>query len=130
MVPPPESLAGDSCYSYSELIKIDINKNSKVVSIKFSDSAPDWLNDFLKTQQEKKRINIIKLDSLAKAVNIKNCTLLFPFIVESDGYPCGVERKKRSLPAGYFNFSGVRPSGNIIIESDIHIIFPVNYKHK
>lgn len=63
MAPPPDMDAGDSCYNYTTLLKVQINNHSKVVSIEFSDSAPQWIKDDIGRQIEKKRINLPALDS-------------------------------------------------------------------
>ena len=130
MAPPPDMDAGDSCYHYTALLKVQIDNHSKVVSIEFSDSAPQWIKDDIGRQIEKKRINLPALDSIAGADKIKNCNILFPFIVESEHFPCGTATRERRLPRHYFHFNGNRISAQTYIGEEILVIWPVRHYKK
>ncbi len=125
--PPPESIAKDTCFHYSELIKIEVSGRYKIVSLELSDSAPDWLK-----QQfiiHKKDIISKKLDSIAQKNGINNCVLLFPFIIESDDFPCGQAAQKRRLTEAYFQFDKKNLKGNMAFGDPIVISYSVAYKH-
>jgi hypothetical protein len=124
---PPESDAGDTCFHYTELLKVEINKSSKVISLEFSDSAPEWLKEDLNKQKQRKQVNYKKLDSLAFKDGLRNCTLVFPFIIESEDFPCGLAKKKRSLSSKYFQFGGKNLKGNIIFCEEIRYLISINY---
>lgn len=127
---PPESDSGDTCYHYSELLKVEIDKFYKVKSIELSDSAPQWLKADLSKQMKKKSFNFKKLDSLAYAGKLRNCILVFPLVIESDDFPCGFERKKRKTNEKFFQFGGMNLKGNITFGEEIRCIIPIAYKTK
>ncbi len=130
MVLPPQSLQYDTCYHHTDLLKVEINKLSKVVSIELSDNAPVWFKEELNKIEERKRINYKKLDSLALKAGLRNCTLVFPLILESDYFPCGQENKKRSISENYFQFGGKNLKGNIIFGEQMRFIWTVRYVSK
>jgi hypothetical protein len=125
---PPEILLHDTCYHNTDLLKVEVNKSFKVVSIELSDSAPAWLKKELNEIKERKRIDYKKLDSLALKAGLRNCTLVFPLIVESDYFPCGKEKKKRSVNESFFKFGGANLKGNIIFGEQIKLVWPVDYR--
>jgi hypothetical protein len=127
---PPEFLAHDTCYHHTDLLKVEVNKSSKVVSINLSDSAPAWLKQELARVIEKKSINYNKLNSAALAAGIKGCTIVFPLILESDYFPCGKADKQRSLGDNYFRFNGKNLQGNIIFGDQIKLLWSVRYLYK
>ena len=124
---PPDSHRGDTCYHYTELIKVEINKYYKVVSIELSDSAPQWIKEDIDRQKKQKDINYKALDSLAMKGGLRNCSLVFPFIIESDDFPCGQEMKKPRLPAEYFQFGGKKLKGNIFFGEEIKYRVPIRH---
>lgn len=128
--PPPDFNNGDTCYHYSELLKVEIGKYSKVISIELSDSAPGWLKNNLEKQKQRRRIDYKKLDSIALKNKIKNCTIVIPYIMESDSFPCGEAKKKRSFSEFFFQFTGRNLKGNIIFTRQIRMVFPVRYLSK
>jgi len=77
---PPESNAGDTCFHYTELLKVEINKFSKVVSLEFSDSAPKWLKEDINKQKQRKQVNYKKLDSLAFKGPSSIVSFCWPFL--------------------------------------------------
>lgn len=95
-----------------------------------SDSAPDWLVKDIKKQNDDKQFDINKLDSLAKKEGLKNCILIFPFILESDDFPCNMEKKKRRYAENYFKFKGENLKGNIIFGEQIKAVFSTRYIFK
>jgi len=127
---PPESNARDTCFHYSELMKVEINKFSKVVSLQFSDSAPEWVKNELDNAHKRKKISYMKLDSLALKEGLRDCTFVFPFIIESEDFPCGIAKKKRNLSSKYFKFNGRNLKGNIIFGEEVKYPISVNYKTK
>jgi hypothetical protein len=127
---PPEFLAHDTCHHQTELLKVEINKSSKVIAIDFSDSAPAWVQQELTELKNKKRINYKKLDSLALKIGLHNCTLVFPLVLESDYFPCGHENKKRSLEENYFQFDGQNLKGILFFGSKINFLWSVRYIYK
>lgn len=128
MKPPPNFNLSDTCYHYTELLKVEINKFSKVISINLSDSAPAWLKEEIAKIKERKRIDYKKLDSLAIKAGLRSCTIVFPLILESDYFPCGKENKKRSLNENYFQFDGKNLKGNIIFGEQMKLVWPVDYR--
>lgn len=126
MNPPP----GNNCYHYIELVKVEINKNSKITSVDFSDSAPAWIQTISKKNFPLYSSKFRKLDTLAAKIGYKNCNLLFPLTIESDDFPCGSENKKRKLEDNYFQFNGTLLKGNIVFGETIHIIYSTDYKYK
>ncbi len=130
MGPPPDMDSSKRCYHYTELLKVEINKNSKVVSMEPSDSAPAWLRQEINKVSKIKNTRFEKLDSLALKAGLHNCTLVFPLIIESDEFPCGQENKKRSISENYFQFGGKNLKGNIFFGNQIKIIWPVKYVRK
>lgn len=130
MALPPQSLLHDTCYHHTDLLKVKINKLSKVVSIDLSDNAPEWLKMEINQLKERKRISYKKLDSLALNAGLRNCTLVFPLILESDYFPCGQENKKRSISENYFQFGGKNLKGNIFFGEQMRFIWTVRYVRK
>lgn len=128
--PPPEYDSSGTCYHYTELLKVEINKFSKVVSLNLSDSAPEWLREDIDKQKKRNNIDFNKLDTLAFKAKLRNCTLVFPLILESEDFPCGYANKKRSLDSKYFQFKGKHLKGNVIFGEEIRIIFPTKYRYK
>ena len=127
---PPEIYSGDTCFYFSELLKVQIDKFAKVISIDLSDSSPEWLKKDITELKKKKRINYLKLDSIASKSSLRNCILIFPIIIESDDFPCGEGRKKRSYNENYFHFEGKSLKGNIIFGEQIRIVYTTRYFHK
>lgn len=130
ITPPPEFFAQDTCYHYTALVKANIDKYSRVTSIVFSDSGPEWLKKDMEKQQRESGNKFKVLDTLALKARLSNCILLFPVFIESDRFPCGVESKKRGLPANYFQFNQKSVKGNIIFGDPIEIIWPSTYLQK
>jgi hypothetical protein len=130
MEPPPEFDSSGTCFHYSELLKISINKYSKVESVNLSDSAPDWLKQRLSKQIENKNVEIKKLDSMALTSGLRNCILVFPLILESEDFPCGLALKKRSLMSNFFKFRGKNLKGKVFFGEQIQIVWPVQYRYK
>lgn len=127
---PPETNSAGKCYHYTELLKVTINKKSQIVNIEFSDSAPQWLTDDFQKQKDRKKIDYVKLDSIAKKVGFKNHILIFPFTIESDDFPCGSENKIRRYPQNYFKFKGQYLKGEIIFGEHINVVIPTRYLKK
>ena len=127
---PPETDSAGKCYHYTELLKVTINEKSHIVTIEFSDSAPQWLINDLQVQKDKKRIDLVKLDSIAKNAGFKNHILIFPFIIESDDFPCGSEKKIRRYSQNYFKFKGQDLKGKIIFGEEIKAVIPTRYLKK
>lgn len=128
--PPPEMDAGDSCFHHTALLKAKIDSQSHVVSIDLSDSGPPWLRNELQRIKANGRINFQVLDSIAKKDKIIDCEILFPFVIESENFPCGVSSQKRRLPEHYFHFNGIKPSGKIYFVEEIVILWPVRHFKK
>jgi hypothetical protein len=129
MRPPKNSDNGDTCYHYTELIKVEINKSSKIVSIELSDSAPNWMKEDIGLQKKNKCINR-GLDSIALASKWRNCSLVFPVVIESEDFPCGAAPQSRRYEENYFHFSGYNLRGNIIFGEPIKLIYSTRYIHK
>lgn len=127
---PPEADSAGNCYHYSELLKVSINKQYNVISVELSDSAPAWLVADLQMQNEKKRIHFNKLDSIAKRNRLKDCIIVFPFVIESDDFPCGKEEKRRRNPPNYFKFGGKNLQGKIYFGKEIRAVFSTRYIFK
>ncbi len=127
MEPPPNNIRTDTCYHYSELLRLVINKNSKVVSIELSDSAPVWLKRDIDRQKERKDFRFDKLDSMALKGKLRNCTLVFPLVLESVVFPCGTEAKKPNFPPNYFQFGGKNLEGNIIFGETLRFVWSTKY---
>ncbi|MDZ4808185.1 MAG: hypothetical protein SGI96_07920 [Bacteroidota bacterium] len=127
---PPETSSGDTCFYYSELLKVQIDKFAKVIAIDLSDSSPEWLKKNITEMNQKKRINYFKLDSIASKSGLRNCMLIFPLIIESDDFPCGEGRKKRSFNDNYFHFEGKSLKGNIIFGEQIRVVYTTRYLRK
>ena len=128
MRPLPDFFNMDTCYHYTELLKLEINKSSKVVSVDFSDSAPQWIKKELNTLKEKNKIDFRKLDSLTLKGRLHNRTLVFPLIIESEDFPCGQDKKQRTLSEIFFQFNGKNLQGNLIFGPHIRLIYGVHYK--
>ena len=116
---PPEVYLRDTCFHYTDLIKVEINKSSKVVSIQFSDSAPEWLKKDLDKSITRKYFNFKILDSLAIKDGLRNCTFVFPYIIESGDFPCGQAKKRRTLNSNFFKFDGKNLKGNILFGEEL-----------
>jgi hypothetical protein len=127
---PPNYNSLDTCNHYTELLKVEIDKSSHIVSITFSDSAPDWLKNDITRIKEQKRIDYEKLDSLALKARLRSCLFVFPLIIESDDFPCGQENKKRKLNDNYFQFEGKSLKGNIIFGESIYFYWGTNVLRK
>lgn len=127
---PPEFLQYDTCYHHTDLLKVEINRLSKVRSVVLSDSAPTWLKEELDKIKERNQINYKKLDSVALKAGLHNCTVVFALILESNYFPCGMENKKGSINENFFQFGGKNLKGNIIFGEQINFIWPVDYRVK
>jgi hypothetical protein len=127
MKPPPDLDGGVKCFHYTELLKVEFDKRSHIVSITFSDSAPEWLKEDFNRIKEQKNIDYKKMDSLALKAGLRSCLFVFPLILETDDFPCGQEKKKRKLDDNYFQFDGRSLRGNIIFGEPIHFWWNTNY---
>lgn len=121
---PPE-MGTDTCYHHGGLLKLDIDKNSKITNIQFNDSASVWLREGLEEHKKKKIIRYAKLDSIARVMKLKDCSLIFPFVAESGIFPCGIGPKKPLAPYGYFLFNGQLLQGTVYFGEDIRFYYPV-----
>ena len=130
MEPPPDYDSSGKCFYYAQLLKVEINNLSKVVSIDLCDGAPEWVKAELNKQKKRKNIDFKKLDSLASKARLRNCTLVFPFVVESEDFPCGQESKKRTITSKFFQFNSRRLKGNILFGEQIQFIWSVQYRYK
>ena len=90
--PPEFCLQNDSCYRYTELLKIEIDKTGKIEAICFSDSAPGWLKENLDRSIKNKIFNFRRLDSVAKDNHYVNCTLVFPVLLETSIPPTEIQK--------------------------------------
>jgi len=127
---PPDAFGKDTCYCYTELLKVEIDKNSKVKSLIFSDSAPQWLLDYMGKKISALANRYKRLDTLASKAKLRSCVLVFPVVIEPDNFPCGMELKKTSLALNYFQFGKKNLRGNIIFGDPIEIIWPSRYIQK
>lgn len=128
MEPPPGLFARDSCYHYSELLRLEIDSHSKVTSISFNDAAADFLKEDLQHQKDRKQIRYAELNAIAARMKLKNCVLVFPFVVETDHFPCGQENKRRTHPPGYFRFDGKLLEGKVYFGEEIRFVWPVKFE--
>lgn len=110
----PENVIYDSCYYSSTLLKLEVNKFSKIVSIEFSDNAEEWLKMELARLKREGKINFMKFDSLAKKEKLKDCKLLFPVIINAL-YPCQINDIQPicEYDYKYFQFNGKYIQGNV-----------------
>jgi len=122
--PPPEYGPSDSCYQYMELLKVEIDKSSRVVSLIFSDSAPGWLVKDLKKKRDIYREKFEKMDSIAAKGRLRNCIYIFPIKIESVDFPCAKSKEIIHLDKDYFKFDGKNLSGNISFADELRIIYP------
>lgn len=125
--PPPESDSAGKCYHYTELVKVEIGKSCKVISVKVSDSAPDWLQQEFNKMEKRQKIDYEKLSELAKKAGLKKGLLLFTLIIESEDFPCGITTKTRVLPSNFFIFNGSRLKGNVTFCEPLKIVWPLRY---
>ncbi|MCC6309000.1 MAG: hypothetical protein BWZ05_01351 [Bacteroidetes bacterium ADurb.BinA245] len=113
---------GDSCYRYTELLKIEIEKTGKIESICFSDSAPGWLKENLDRSIKNKIFNFRRLDSVAKDNHYVDCTLVFPVLLKTFIPPTEIQKGLKCEPDNFFVFNKKQLSGNIIFGESICII--------
>lgn len=128
MEPPPGLFERDSCYHYSELLKLDIDNNSKVVSIALNDAAAGWLKEDLQRQKDRNQFRYAELNAIAHRMKLKNCVLVFPLVVETDHFPCGKENKKRTHPPDYFRFGGKLLEGKVYFGEELRFVWPVKFE--
>lgn len=120
--PPEFCLQNDSCYRYTELLKIEIEKTGKIESICFSDSAPGWLKENLDRSIKNKIFNFRRLDSVAKDNHYVDCTLVFPVLLKTFIPPTEIQKGLKCEPDNFFVFNKKQLSGNIIFGESICII--------
>lgn len=104
----------DTCYHYSSLLVMEINKKSKITNLTFSDNAPLWMAEDLERIKSKKRINTEAINLLLKEKKMKNIILLFPltYVLASRCIPSRFEYYP-SDDKRYFSVNGKLLTGNI-----------------
>lgn len=119
---PPIADSVINCFHFTDLIKVRIDRNSKVSGIKVSDGSSEWMKKEIKKMLTKKYFRLEKLDSVLLKNKIKGVELVIPIIVESEDFPCGTEKKERRVQPNYYNFGGQPLKGNMIFMKEIQIV--------
>lgn len=103
----------DTCYHYSSLLVMEVNKKSKLSNLRFSDNATEWMTEQLKLFKEKK-FRTDEANKLLKANKLKNITLVFPvtWVLTSRCAPSRFEYYP-SDDKRYFTVNGKLLTGNI-----------------
>lgn len=121
MALPPNIFQKDSCYYYSALLKVDINKSSEVTLIQISDNAADWLKTDVQDHWKRGFYKLKELNKAALNAGLKNCQVIIPIEIQAETFPCGTAPKTRHLDPGYFLFDGKPLKGNILFGEEITI---------
>ena len=111
----------DTSYYYFELLRMDLNNNSKVNEIMASDGASllfknciDWIN-------RKRKKNLLDIEAIAKKANLKNCSILVPIIIISDDYKTA-RQKIENNPFEFYKYKSKN------IEGFVYFVTPLTYK--
>ncbi len=118
------SVDRDSCYYSNALLKIEVNKKHKVMSMELSDNASELWHNEVKNMEGK--INKKKLDSLIKASNLKKCILIYPVFFIYDKNSCRPLIKNHNdwfINDKMFLFKGKQLNGKIIFGTTIQYGF-------
>jgi len=107
-------LADDTCYHYSSLLVMEINKKSKLTNLTFSDNVPLWMAEYLQKAKDKKEIDFEEINKLLKTKKVKNTLLVFPitYVLASRCIPSRFEYYP-SDDKSYFTVNGKLLTGNI-----------------
>jgi hypothetical protein len=117
----PWEILKDSCYQGLVFIKVDFNKNAKMEVIQISDNAPSWQREEFNKSLYRGKIDTVSLDKVAKKNGLKNCQIIFPFIISSLKYPCKQIQQTNRYNYKLYEFGGKRLRGNIIFGREIEI---------
>jgi hypothetical protein len=100
----PNSLYSDSCYYTNTLLKIEVDKKSKIKFISFSDNAEDWMVKEL--SKVKGKLEIKMLEKLAKNNRIKKGNIVIPLVIRSGSFSCKTRTNFYWFNKSYFQFNG------------------------
>jgi hypothetical protein len=117
----PWEILKDSCYQGLVFIKVDFNKNAKMEVIQISDNAPSWQREEFNKSLHRGKIDTVSLDKVAKKNGLKNCQIVFPFIISSLKYPCNQIPQATGYNYMLYEFGGKRLKGNVIFAREIEI---------
>lgn len=91
---------------------MEINKKSKITSFLFADNAGERL--IIELEKAIKTIEFDQIESLIKKENIKNISLIFPFVIRTVVFPCKeIAATNLFTKKEYFAFKGKAISGFI-----------------
>ena len=80
-----QELGNDSCYYSSCLLKIDLDKNSKIISRQFSDNVDTLIkNAFTRIFKKEEKLNSL-LEKEARKLQVRNVSLILPITIISWG---------------------------------------------
>lgn len=116
----PNNLYLDSCYYTNILLKVGINKKSKVFFMSFSDNVEDWLAKELSRTKEKLEIKLI--EELARKNHIRNGNILIPIIIRSGSFLCKDRTNFYWFKKNYFQFNGRNLQGKNFFVDPVEII--------
>ena len=122
--PPAQVYNYETCYHYTALLKIQIDKNSKVSEISLSDNAPEWVQNEIE-RYKIKYANYKRLAALAKNEKLKNITFFYPLLFEGVSKGCKEYYSTAIITADFFKFNKKNISGNLKFQDPIIIWFYV-----
>ena len=114
-------LGTDSCYYSSSLLKIDLDNDSKIISIQFSDYADTSVrNSFINILNTEAGMNAL-LESEARKEKVKNLSLIVPVNIISWGN-CPALVREVLVNKNLYTFNNKNLTGNCLFLEAITIL--------
>jgi len=128
MSPPPAFANPDTCFHYSQLIILEIDRKGKIADFITNDPAPDWLKEDLRKQKQQNPHFIKRLDSLVSKTKIVNCKIIFPLILESANHSCSPIKMIDLFTPDFYNIKGKSLRGNILFGPQLLFSWPSTFR--
>lgn len=122
----PSGIHDDSCYYSNTLLNIELDKNSKIISVILSDNAEEWLIKEL--DKIKGSIDFSILEKNADSLQIKERKIMVPLIISSQPFNCKGQSNRYWFNSRYYSFNGKLLDGNCQFMPPVEIVLhPSNH---